>query len=107
MPLYLGRFAYTPEAIKSIVESPQDRAKVAAEAAESVGAKLIGLWYAFGEFDGVYLIEAPDNATVAALAMRVGASGTIAKTETTVLLTMDEAQEAMRKASAITFRTPG
>ena len=84
MPLYLGRFAYTPEAIKSIVENPQDRAKVAAEAAESVGAKLIGLWYAFGEFDGVYLIEAPDNASVAALATRVGASGTIAKTETTV-----------------------
>lgn len=106
MPLYLGRFAYTPEAIKAIVESPQDRAKAAAEAAESVGAKMIGLWYAFGEFDGVYLIEAPDNATVAALAMRVGASGTIARTETTVLLTMDEAQEAMRKAGAITFRTP-
>ena len=106
MPLYLGRFAYTSEAVKALVESPQDRAKAAAEAAESLGAKLIGLWYAFGEFDGVFLVDAPDNATVAALAMVAGGSGALSKTETTVLLTMDEAQEAMRKARGATFRSP-
>ncbi|MBV8993037.1 MAG: GYD domain-containing protein [Pseudonocardiales bacterium] len=107
MPLYLGRFAYTSDAIKSLVDDPQDRAEAAAQAAESLGAKLIGLWYAFGEFDGVFLVEAPDNATVAALAMLAGASGALAKTETTVLLTMEEAQEAMRKAGGATFRPPG
>jgi hypothetical protein len=32
--------------------------------------------------------------------MVVGGSGALAKFETTVLLTMDEAQEAMRKAAA-------
>jgi uncharacterized protein with GYD domain len=106
VPLYLGRFAYTSDSVKALVENPQDRAKAAAEAAESLGAKLIGLWYAFGEFDGVFLVEAPDNATVAALAMLAGASGAIAKTETTVLLTMDEAQEAMRKAGGAAFRPP-
>jgi uncharacterized protein with GYD domain len=106
VPLYLGRFAYTSGAIKALVDNPQDRAKAAAEAAESVGAKLIGLWYAFGEFDGVFLVEAPDNATVAALAMLAGGSGAVAKTETTVLLTMDEAQEAMRMAGGATFRPP-
>jgi uncharacterized protein with GYD domain len=55
----------------------------------------------------VFLVEAPDNATVAALAMLAGASGALAKTETTVLLTMDEAQEAMRKAGGASFRPPG
>jgi uncharacterized protein with GYD domain len=107
VPLYLGRFSYTPESIRALVENPQDRAKAAAEAAESIGASLIGLWYAFGEFDGVFLVEAPDNATVAALAMVAGGSGALARTETTVLLTMDEAQEAMRKAAGATFRAPG
>jgi uncharacterized protein with GYD domain len=107
VPLYLGRFSYTPESIRALVENPQDRAKAAAEAAESLGARLIGLWYAFGEFDGVFLVEAPDNATVAALAMVAGGSGALARTETTVLLTMDEALEAMRKAAGATFRPPG
>jgi uncharacterized protein with GYD domain len=106
VPLYLGRFSYTAEAVKALIDNPQDRAKAAADAAESLGARMIGLWYAFGEFDGVFLVEAPDNATVAALAMVAGASGTLAKTETTVLLTMDEAQEAMRKAGGASFRAP-
>jgi uncharacterized protein with GYD domain len=106
MPLYLGRFSYTPEAIKSLVHDPQDRSKAAAEAAESLGAKLVGFWFAFGEFDGVFLVEAPDNATAAAMAMAVGASGALSKLETTVLLDMDEAREAMSKAGSSTYRPP-
>jgi len=51
-------------------------------------------------------LEAPDNVAVVALAMAVGASGQVS-TETTVLLDMDEAQQAMRRASAATFRPPG
>jgi uncharacterized protein with GYD domain len=106
MPLYLGRFSYTHQAIKAMVDQPQDRSKAASEVAESLGGKLIGFWFAFGEFDGVFLMEAPDNATAGALAMAVGGSGAISKLETTVLLNMDEAQEAMRKAAAATYRPP-
>lgn len=106
MPLYLGRFSYTSAAVKALVDNPQDRSKAAAEAAESLGAKMVGFWYAFGEFDGVFLAEAPDNATVASLAMLIGAGGALSKVETTVLLTMEEAQEAMRKAGAATYRPP-
>ena len=106
MPLYLGRFSYTQQAIKAMVDQPQDRATAAAEVAESLGGKLIGFWFAFGEYDGVYLMEAPDNATAAALAMAVGGSGALSKVETTVLLDTDEAQEAMRKAASATYRPP-
>ena len=74
--------------------------------AESLGGKLIGFWFAFGEYDGVYLMEAQDNATAAALAMAVGGSGALSRVETTVLLDTDEAQEAMRKAASATYRPP-
>ena len=106
MPLYLGRFSYTVDAIKGLVENPHDRAQAAAEAFESLGARMIGFWYAFGEFDGVFLAEAPDNATAAAVAMLVGGSGALSKLETTVLLNMDEAQQAMRKAAGASYRPP-
>jgi len=88
-----------------MIDNPQDRSAVAAETAESLGCKLHGLWWALGEHDGVFLMEAPDNATVVALSMAVGASGQLS-TENTVLLDMDEAQEAMRKAAAVNFRPP-
>ncbi len=107
MPLYLGRFSYTADAIKALLSQPEDRSAAAREVAETLGGKLEGFWYAFGEFDGVFLMEAPDNATAAALAMAVGAGGALSGVETTVLLDMDEAQEAMRKAAAATYRPPG
>lgn len=106
MPLYLGRFKYSPEAIKAMIDNPQDRGAAAAQAAESLGCKLHGLWWTFGDYDGVYILEAPDNLTVVALAMAVGASGEVSS-ETTVLIEMDEAQEAMRRAAAVAFRAPG
>ncbi len=107
MPLYLGRFSYTTDAMKALLDQPQDRSAAAREVAESLGGKLVGFWYAFGEFDGVFLMEAPDNASAAALAMAVGAGGALSEVETTVLLDMDEAQDAMRKAAAATYRPPG
>ena len=107
MPLYLARFSYTTDAMKALVNEPQDRSAAARELADSLGGKLLGFWYAFGEFDGVFLMEAPDNAAAAAVAMAVGASGALSEVETTVLLDMDEAQDAMRKAAAATYRPPG
>ena len=106
MSLYLGRFSYTSESVKAMVSNPQDRARAAEEAAESLGGKLIGFWFSLGEFDGAFLLEAPDTTAAAALSMLVGGSGALAKLETTVLLTMDEAQEAMRKAAAASYRPP-
>jgi uncharacterized protein with GYD domain len=105
MPLYLGRFKYSAEAIKAMIENPQDRGAAAAATAESLGCKLHGFWWALGDMDGVFVLEAPDTAAVVALSMAVGASGQIS-TENTALLDMDEAQEAMRRAAAATFRPP-
>jgi uncharacterized protein with GYD domain len=88
-----------------MIDNPQDRGAAAEQAADSLGCKLHGLWWAFGDHDGAFILEAPDNVAVAALSMAVGASGQIS-TETTVLLDMDEAQEAMRRAATATFRAP-
>jgi uncharacterized protein with GYD domain len=107
MPVYLSRFSYSQNAKKAMLSQPEDRSTAARELAESVGGKLLGFWFAFGEFDGVFLMEADDSAAAAAVAMAVGASGALSEIETTVLLDMDEAQDAMRKAAAATYRPPG
>jgi uncharacterized protein with GYD domain len=106
MPMYLSRFSYTPEATKALVHSPQDRAKSAAAAAVTLGIEVKGFWYSLGEFDGVLLAQAPDNAAMAALAMLVGQSGTLSRFETTALLDMSEAQRAMQAAEGASFASP-
>ena len=66
---------------------------------ESVGGKLHGFWYAFGTHDGYNLWEAPDNVSMAAVAMAISGGGALSSFETTVLLTVDEAIAALRRPS--------
>ena len=107
MPQYLGRFTYSADSVRAMIREPQDREAAAREVAESLGGRLLGLWFALGEFDGVFIVELPDNASITGAAMAVAGAGAIAKLETTVLIGMDEAQEAMRKAASAAYRAPG
>ena len=107
MPLYLTRFSYTPETWARLVKNPEDRRAAATSYIESVGGKLHGFWYAFGEHDGYNLWEAPDNVSMAAVAVAIGAGGGVSSLETTVLLSVEETLEALGKASGVGYRPPG
>src|SRR3990172_7050539 len=107
MPVYLTRFSYTPETWARLIGNPEDRRKAAQSYIESVGGKLHGFWYAFGTHDGYNLWEAPDNVSMAAVALAIGAGGALNSFETTVLLTVDETMDALRKAGQVGYRAPG
>ncbi|WP_448070679.1 GYD domain-containing protein [Georgenia yuyongxinii] len=107
MPLYLSKFSYTPQTWARLISNPEDR-RVAAQAyIESVGGKLHGFWYAFGTHDGFTLWEAPDDVSMAAVALALSGGGAISSLETTVLLTVDETLDALRKAAQVQYRAPG
>ena len=107
MPLYLSRFSYTPETWSRLIESPEDRRDAAKTYIESVGGTLHGFWYAFGSHDAYNLWEAPDNVSMAAVSLAISAGGALSSFETTVLLTVDETLEALRKAGQVKYRAPG
>ncbi|HEX5779265.1 MAG TPA: GYD domain-containing protein [Xanthobacteraceae bacterium] len=107
MPLYLTRFSYTPATWAKLIKNPEDRRAAAKEYIEAAGGKLHGYWYAFGEHDGYNLFEAPDNASMAATALAIGSGGALSSIQTTVLLSVEEAMAAMKKASSIRYRPPG
>ena len=107
MPVYLSRFSYTPETWARLIRQPEDRRTAAQQYIESVGGALHGFWYAFGAHDGYTLWEAPENVSMAAVALAIGSGGALASLDTTVLLTVDETLEALRKASDIQYRAPG
>ncbi len=107
MPLYLTKFSYTPTTWAKLIGNPEDRRVAAQSYIESVGGKLHGFWYAFGTHDGYNLWEAPDNVSMAAVAVAISGGGALSSFETTVLLTVDETIDALRKASQIGYRSPG
>ena len=107
MPLYLTRFSYTPATWTRLMGHPEDRRTAAQSYIESVGGKLHGFWYAFGADDAYTLWEAPDNVSMAAVALAITGGGALSSLETTLLLTVDETLDALRKAKEIQYRAPG
>ena len=105
--MYLTRFSYTSETWARMIQKPEDRREAARAYIESVGGKLHGFWYSFGEHDGWNLWEAPDDVSMAAVVLAIGAGGALRSIETTVLLSVEELMAALGKAKSIQYRAPG
>ena len=107
MPLYMAQFSYTSETWAALVQNPENREEAVAGILANHGCKLHHLWYAFGDADGYALIEAPNNVNAASVAIAIASSGGFSKFTTTVLMSQEEALDAMRQASQLGYAAPG
>jgi len=80
------------------------RRAAAEQAIKSLRGTLEAFYYAFGETDAYGIVEAQDNASAAALALTISASGNVT-IKLTVLLTPEEIDEAAKKTPS--YRPPG
>jgi uncharacterized protein with GYD domain len=106
MRTYLFNFSYSSDALHAMVANPQDRRTAVTSAAESLGGKLTGFWYRFGEFDGVGIAEMPDDTAAAAFAVMVSSTGALSKFETIPLMTVEEGIEAFKAAAGASYSPP-
>jgi uncharacterized protein with GYD domain len=107
MALFMSRFTYTAESWSDLVKHPEDRTKVVGEMLERHGCRLEHLWYAFGEDDGYAVIEAPDNVTMASVALAITSSGAMSSFKTSVLMSQEETMQALGRASDVGYARPG
>ena len=101
VPRYLHQFGYSTDSIKGMVTTPQDRREAAERLFSAAGGKLIDMYFCFGQFDGIAISEFPSQVDAATVALTVGASGAFSTMQTTVLIDMDEAVQAMQKAGKL------
>jgi uncharacterized protein with GYD domain len=106
MALYLVQFAYTSDALATMAKNPQDRSTPVRAVVGKLGGQLLGFYYCFGEYDGVALVECPDDSDATALALAAVSPGHLKAYNTTKLFTVEETMEAMRKAGSVTFQGP-
>jgi uncharacterized protein with GYD domain len=105
MPKYLIQANYVGEGVSGLLKEGGTRRRAAVdELFKSVGGTVEAFYYAFGDKDVFIIGELPDNATAAALTLKVNASGAAA-CHTTVLMTIQELDEAVKKTT--TYRPPG
>ena len=102
MPKYLLHAKYSAEGARGLMKDGGTKRKNAAEElVKSVGGKLDAFYFAFGDEDAYVIVDAPDNASVAAASLAVSSSGLVS-TRTTVLLTPEEMDQAMKKNTKYT-----
>jgi len=107
MPMYLFKFTNTPQTWANMLARPEDRRETLGPVFDSLGGRLHGMWYAFGEADGYILAELPDDVATAAVSVKAVSSGAFAGVTTTKLLTVEEALDALRQGAEVQFRAPG
>ena len=99
MPHYLQQVASSIEGWKALAKKPQNRVEAVRPAIEKLGGTIETAYFTFGDYDVVLILEMPSNVDVTAIAMAFAAGGACRSVKTTPLLTLDEAVEAMKKAS--------
>src|SRR5918996_883590 len=107
MAHYLMQGSFANQGISNLVQNPdQDRQAAIRSVIEGMGGRVESFYFAFGDYDAILIAELPDNVSAAAYSLAVAAGGAFRTYKTTVLITTDEAVEAMRKASTVGYRLP-
>ena len=105
MPKFLVEATYTAEGHKGLAkDKPSGRKTAITQAVKKLGGNLDAIYFCLGENDVVLIVDLPDHVSAAALGSAACASG-MARTKTTVLLTVEEADAALSKP--VDYRAPG
>lgn len=93
MPIYVTLFKWTDQGRKDVATLP-DRTAAVTKRLEAAGAKLLGNYVAMGRYDQISIVEAPDDATIAKLALVIAGRGN-ATTETLRCFSMEEVKKLL------------
>ena len=99
MPFFLSQASYTPEALSRLIANPQDRFDAVRMPIEKLGGRILQSYFAFGEYDVIFIVEAENNVQAASLSMLVSAGGAVKAIKSTPLMSRDEGLDAMRLAN--------
>ena len=105
MPKFLIEGAYSAEGHKGLARDKASGRKAAVtHAVTNLGGQLDAIYFCLGENDVILVVDLLYHVSAAALGSSACASGMV-RTKTTVLLTVDEADEALSKS--VSYRAPG
>jgi len=76
MPTYITLINYTPKGIENVKESP-NRLDAAKKVFKTMGAELKEFYLVMGRYDIIMVTEAPNDETVAKIALALGSLGNV------------------------------
>ena len=93
MATYITTVHFTEQGVKSAKDTCE-RAAAFKSAAKKIGVKVTGQYWTLGAFDGVIVLEAPDEETATAALLHLGSLGNV-RTQTARAFTAAEMQKVL------------
>lgn len=79
MSTFVSTIKFTEQGIKAIGETTKRAASIKA-AAKKMKVKVTDIYWTLGQFDGLFIFEAPDDETATALLLHIGTLGNVQTT---------------------------
>ena len=76
MATFISTIKFTQQGIKGIDDSTK-RAAALKAAAKKLGAKVTNVYWTLGEYDGLLILEAPDDETATSVLLYLAAAGNV------------------------------
>jgi uncharacterized protein with GYD domain len=109
MTIYISRGRFTSDAVKHMLDKPENREDSVAKLFKSVGGKLIGWYLTFGHYDWLAIGEFPNEKAAASAVLAAAAGGSLSEIETIVAMTAKDAAATFESAGKVAkeFRSAG
>lgn len=95
MPTYITLLNYTDQGISTVESSPR-RIDAAKDLVQEIDGEFRDFYLTFGQYDGVAVIDFPDDETAAEYALTIGKAGN-AETETLRAFSEDEFEDIVKE----------
>jgi len=95
MAMYVSLLQFTEQGIRNVKDTIKRAAAATAEA-EKMGLKVTDSFWTMGAYDVVLLLDAPDDATMTAFALKLGELGNV-KTQTMRAFRREEMESILAK----------
>lgn len=105
MPKFMVKASYTADGTRGLMkEGGTGRRAAVQKIIETLGGRVEGFYFAYGDHDAFVIADLPDATSGLALSLAVNASGTVRVT-TVPLITPEEMDAACKQN--VTYRGPG
>ncbi len=108
MQTFVTQGRYSREAIRGMIDRPEDRDPVVAKLCEQIGGRLLAYSVTFGEHDFLIVTEMPSHRKAASVVLAAAASG-VSDLKTTLAMSTAEAKDVFAATGKLMpgYQPPG
>ena len=101
MPIFIAQGRFTGEAVRGMLQTPEDRTQPVARLFEDLGARLVGWYMTSGDHDWLLIVETPSQDVVVSAAIAATSGGGVRDIKTIAAWSGQESIAMFQRAQSV------